>query len=71
MIFRNPKVSMGGTVKIEEYQKDITDPEIVKAAVAELAKKDEKDEILEKKNKEARAKSKKKKDEFDDDDDLD
>jgi len=71
MIFRNPKVSMGGTVKIEEYQKDVTDPEIVKAAVAELAKKDEKDEILEKKNKEARAKSKKKKDEFDDDDDLD
>jgi copper homeostasis protein len=26
MIFRNPKVSMGGTVKIEEYQKDVTDP---------------------------------------------
>jgi copper homeostasis protein len=71
MIYRNPKVSMGGTVKIEEYQKDVTDPEIVKAAVAELAKKDEKDELLEKKNKELRSKSKKKKDDFDDDDDLD
>ena len=69
MIYRNPKVSMGGTVKIEEYQKDVTDPEIVKAAVAELAKKDEKDELLEKKNKELRSKSKKKKDDFDDDDD--
>ena len=68
MIYRNPKVSMGGTVKIEEYQRDITDPEIVKAAVAVLAQKDEKDEIQEKKNKELRAKSKKKKDEFDDDD---
>ena len=45
------------------------DPEIVKAAVAELAKKDEKDELLEKKNKELRSKSKKKKDDFDDDDD--
>jgi copper homeostasis protein len=71
MIFRNPKVSMGGTVKIEEYQKDVTDPEIVKAAVAELAKKDEKDELLEKKNKGLRSKSKKKKDDFDDDDNLD
>lgn len=68
MIYRNPKVSMGGTVKIEEYQKDITDPEIVKAAVNELAKKDEQEEALEKKNKELRAKSKKKKNE---DDDLD
>ena len=69
MIFRNDKVSMGGTVKIEEYQRDITDPEIVKAAVNELAKKDEKDELQEKKQKESRAKSKKKKDEFDDDED--
>ena len=25
MIYRNPKVSMGGTVKIEEYQRDVTD----------------------------------------------
>ncbi len=66
MIFRNPKVSMGGTVKIEEYQRDITNPEIVKAALAELAIKDEQDEIREKKEKETKAKSKKKKDEFDD-----
>ena len=60
MIFRNPKVSMGGTVKIEEYQRDITNPEIVKAALAELAIKDEQDEIREKKEKETKAKSKKK-----------
>lgn len=66
MIFRNPKVSMGGTVKIEEYQRDITNPEIVKAALAELAIKDEQDEIREKKEKETKVKSKKKKDEFDD-----
>ena len=71
MIFRNPKVSMGGTVKIEEYQKDVTDPDIVKAALAVLAEKDEKDEAIEKKNKETRAKAKKKKgDEWDDDDEL-
>ena len=40
MIYRNPKVSMGGTVKIEEYQRDVTDPEIVKAAVNVLKQKD-------------------------------
>ena len=37
MIYRNPNVSMGGTVKIEEYEKDVTNPDIVKAALAELA----------------------------------
>ena len=47
----------------------LTSPEIVKAAVAVLAQKDEKDEAIEKKNKEARAKTRKKKNEFDDDDD--
>lgn len=67
MIYRNAKVSMGGTVKIEEYQKDVTDPEIVKAAVAEIAKKDESDEAQEKKERE-RNKSKRKKNSFDDDD---
>ena len=36
MIYRNPKVSMGDMVKIEEYMKDVTDPVIVKAAVDEL-----------------------------------
>ena len=71
MIYRNPKVSMGGTVKIEEYQKDVTNPEIVKAAVSVLAQKDEKDEVLEKNKKELRAKSKKKKQDDEDDDDLD
>ena len=72
MIYRNSKVSMGGTVKIEEYQRDVTDPEIVKAAVNVLKQKDDIDEANEKKNKEARAKSKKKRNEFDDeDDDLD
>ena len=66
MIYRNPKVSMGGTVKIEEYEKDVTNPDIVKAALAELAIKDEKDEALEKLEKEAKAKTRKKKNEFDD-----
>ena len=66
MIYRNPTVSMGGTVKIEEYEKDVTNPDIVKAALAELAIKDEKDEALEKLEKEAKAKTRKKKDEFDD-----
>ena len=68
MIYRNPKVSMGGTVKIEEYQKDVTNPDIVKAALAELKKKDDKDEALEKKLKEAKAKARKKKGEEEDDD---
>ena len=67
MIYRNPKVSMGGTVKIEEYEKDVTNPDIVKATLAELAIKDAKDEALEKSEKEAKAKSRKRKDEFDDD----
>ena len=66
MIYRNPNVSMGGTVKIEEYEKDVTNPDIVKAALAELAIKYEKDEALEKLEKEAKAKTRKKKDEFDD-----
>ena len=70
MIYRNPKVSMGGTVKIEEYQKDVTNPEIVKEAVSVLKQKDEKEEAVEKKNKESRSKSKKKKMD-DDDDELD
>ena len=68
MIYRNPKVSMGGTVKIEEYEKDVTNPDIIKSALAELAIKDAKDEELEKKEKEAKIKSRKKKEEFDDDD---
>ena len=71
MIYRNPKVSMGGTVQIDEYKKDVTNVEIVKEAVSILTKKDEKDEALEKKNKESRAKRKKKNDFDDDDDDLD
>lgn len=66
MIFRNPKVSMGGTVKIEEYQRDITNPEIVKAALAELVIRDEKNDLIEKNEKEAKAK--KKKDEFEEED---
>lgn len=70
MLYRNPKVSMGGTVKIEEYKKDVTDTETVKAAVAELALKEENDNALEKKAKEAKGKTKKAKkgDEWDDDD---
>lgn len=42
---------MGGTVKIEEYLKDVTDPDKVKAALSELALKDENDKALEKKTK--------------------
>lgn len=69
MAYRNPKVSMGGIVKIEEYQKSITDPEIVKAAVSLLAKKDEQEEIQNQKMKEIRVKTRKKKSSFDDEDD--
>lgn len=67
MIYRNPKISMGGTVKIEEYLNEVTDPEKVKAALSELALKDENDKALEKKNKESKIK-RSKKDEWDDDD---
>ena len=69
MIYRNPRISMSSTIKIEEYQKDVTNPDLVKSAVSILEQKDQKEEALEKKNKEARAKSRKKKNEFDDDDD--
>lgn len=68
MIYRNSKVSMGGTVKIEEYMRELTDTDKVKAALSELAQKDENDKALEKKNKDAKPK-KKKEDEWDDDDD--
>ena len=72
MIYRNSKVSMGGTVKIEEYLKDVTDPDKVKAALSELALKDENDKALEKKNKSLNPKKSKKEDDWDDeDDDLD
>ncbi len=69
MIYRNSKVSMGGTVKIEEYLKDVTDPNKVKAALSELALKDENDKALEKKNKSLNPKKSKKEDDWDDDDD--
>ena len=63
---------MGGTVKIEEYLTDVTDPEKVKAALSELAMKDENDKALEKKNKSLNSKKTKKEDEWDEDeDDLD
>lgn len=38
MIYRNPHVSMGGTVKIDEYRNEVTDPLKVKAALDALAK---------------------------------
>ena len=60
---------MGGTVKIEEYLKDVTDPNKVKAALSELALKDENDKALEKKNKSLNPKKSKKEDDWDDDDD--
>ena len=63
MLFRS------GTVKIEEYLKDVTDPNKVKAALSELALKDENDKALEKKNKSLNPKKSKKEDDWDDDDD--
>ena len=70
MLYRNPKVSMGGTVKIEEYKKDVTDPDIVKAACIELTLKDDNDKALEKKAKESKkSKRAKKDDDWDDEDD--
>lgn len=66
MVYRNAKVSMGGTVKIEEYLNDVTDPQKVKAALAELALKDENDEALEKKNKPKKAKNEDDDDDFED-----
>lgn len=36
MIYRNPHVSMGGTVTIDEYQNEVTDPQKVKAALQAL-----------------------------------
>lgn len=47
MIYRNPKVSMGDVVKIEEYKKDVTNPEIVKAAVNELVSEHPENKIFE------------------------
>lgn len=38
MIYRNPNVSMGGTVIIDEYTRQLTDEKIVRAAIAALAK---------------------------------
>lgn len=38
MAYRNPKVSMGGTVKIDEYRREVTDPAKVKAALEALMK---------------------------------
>lgn len=36
MKYRNPMVSMGGTVRIEEYSRDITDPQKIASAIAHL-----------------------------------
>lgn len=38
MLYRNPYVSMGDVVKIEEYSKLVTDPLLVKATLKELKK---------------------------------
>ena len=62
-----PKYQWDGTVKIEEYKKDVTDPDIVKAALAELALKDENDKALEKKTKESKKLKRVKRDDEDDD----
>ncbi len=36
MAFRNPSVSMGGTVHIDEYRTEVTDPGLVRAAIEAL-----------------------------------
>ena len=36
MNYRNPAVSMGGTVKIEEYSREITDHTKVEKAIGKL-----------------------------------
>lgn len=36
MRYRNPRISMGGTVRIEEYGREATDPAAVRAALAAL-----------------------------------
>ena len=36
MRYRNPKVSMGGAVHIDEYSRFVTDPKVVKAAIESL-----------------------------------
>ncbi len=36
MVFRNQSVSMGGTVHIDEYKTEVTDPDLVKAAIDAL-----------------------------------
>ena len=36
MQFRNPKVSMGGIVKVDEYSRMETNPEVIKAAIRAL-----------------------------------
>ena len=38
MTYCNPKVSMGGTVRIDEYSRNITDPEKIRAAREALTK---------------------------------
>lgn len=70
MTWRNAKVSMGGTVKIEEYMKEVTDPEKVRAVLAELEMRDENDKVQEKKKKESKAKKSKKSRPEDEGDDL-
>ncbi len=36
MLYRNPKVSMGGIVKIEEYSREVTDPTKIRMAIDNL-----------------------------------
>ncbi len=36
MVFRNPSVSMGGTVHIDEYRTEVTDPDLVRAGIEAL-----------------------------------
>ena len=66
MMYRNDKVSMGGTVTIDEYMRDLTDPNVIHEAV-QIVKAKEASILEEEKAKEG--KKKKKRSNWDDDDD--
>lgn len=68
MIFRNTKVSMGGTVKIEEYLREVTDPEKVKAALQALTPQEETETIVAEKKMATKEKTSKGKEETDEED---
>ena len=70
MIYRNSKVSMGGTVKIEEYLKDVTEPQQSKSRLVRTGIERRKTtKHWKRKTKSLNPKKSKKEDDWDDDDD--